>query len=791
MGTADGPRDGYSDALPWLTFVGGGASQHPAAAVVSQEWTEERDGTGQPITPTRAVWLPWTKASALPATYLSLWKATRTLRWPEVNAGPDSAARYQVDLSIPQPRWDLVVDDIERYGFALVSNLAAHIVSGKQVVVVLNQNNAVLIEERVRFLDAVMTLLPFGARNCVPVATWASAMSNHAAMLTFSNGVRPDQIAVPWPHIGQLTPPTGRGKDYLDEFGEIRMVGHDTEDIVNHLLADLTHFADVHHIAVDSLRRIRLDSLVHEEIQRDTATVATVCEVLDRQAYPRKYLSDYVTFLGIAACADHGEEKKAERALVDHWDREFGPVLGDLVRQDARRQYDWPEKLLKLSLRADDTDKTASLSYLAGALRAPVVRPGDPMLPLLANLVLNCLASGKAIDRPTYECLVGQPHAVVDAMGTILRPDSSRKRRIMAFRDQHEKNIDVALTSLTNLAEHRTRWLRAILLAASGERGRIDEQDIAALAALGVDAFICFIDVFRSKAHPNATVETAWPVVTEFLAGADGQGKVHELVESLSSTLAERTGELSPANRARVDFWLVRTLRDPKNSELKRWSDDTYLHEFLEALRRPGLPPMARARLVAFLASKFEKLPIDTVVRLDRESGIPLKAEFLSYAADLVLSGRQGQVPLMDLPADWSHDLLARPDLCGYRAWLELAELVGAHAHVDSVSDKAALALKYTFIHDETLSTLCCYVETCGPSVAVELIWQLQNHSEAGQKVATSLRDALLEGRCGAVPATNFKGHVNENLDRLWQENNKYVWLGRKVSTRLGTGGSQ
>jgi hypothetical protein len=806
MGTAEEPREGHPDELPWLTFAGSGGDEEPVVAVVSQEWSVERDGTGQPIVPTRAVWLPWATMSAQLMSYLSLWEAARALRWAKVDGGPEGARGYQIDLAAAETDWTRVVGDIDRFDFRIISNLAAAIVSGKQVVIVLDTGDTVSLEERVRFLDAVMALLPYGARYCTPVSTWVGSASNDAAMLAFSNRAGPGQIGVRWTELGRLARRSGKGRDYLEELEEIRVLEHGVQDIVDHLLADNEWLRGVKDISIERLQGVRLASVVYEEIGRGTTKAARVLEVLAKKACPPKYLPAYVEFLALTANdAERSEEKKAERSIVAYWEPDFGTILGDVARRHTHKPFEWAVKWLELCRKAEEEHEKAVTSYLRSALRAPVVVRDDPAFSMVANLILHHLTAAKAISRETYECLVGQPHALVDAVGAIVRPESSRmgtvRSKIKNLKNQFWNNFNVALSRLVDLSSNDgTPWLFPILLAAGGRRDEIRERDIAALAALGIDAFSLFVDVLLPKASVNVTVDVTWPVVTQFLEsqGTDYGSKPRDLLDGILCAVEDNSSELSPANRARMDFWRLLAGRDPLSPDLREKPSDEYLREFGEAFLRSGWQPHILSRitrrLVTYLKRNFEVIPVDTVVRLDKnlkDLGISLKGEYLTHLAGLLKSGRAQGAPVSDLPKDWWQDLLDRTDLVAYRAFIDLLGLVAAESTITEVFDKVVLTLGHQFAYRDVLASLIPYAGTCAPPVAAELLCRLRAHDTAGMTLAEDIRDALLDGRCGTEAADHFRRYAGDGLDKAHQEVDRFSWLGRGLSTRLDAGGSR
>ena len=166
-------------------------------------WTE-RDRDGRKITYTSYFCLPYQLLAELAIGYLSTYQALRAVRLPEIDGPP-----LRTTLAAPTARV-LAVDP-------LAMRVAALLLTGSPVCVL--GADATTVEERLRFVDTVMDLLPYGLRARMAAATWTRpSHAGHRFRLYFSSAVRvvsqPDHV-VTWGQPDPVTVPSGLSADYL------------------------------------------------------------------------------------------------------------------------------------------------------------------------------------------------------------------------------------------------------------------------------------------------------------------------------------------------------------------------------------------------------------------------------------------------------------------------------------------------------------------------------------------------------------------------------------------------
>ncbi len=169
--------------LPQVTFswVGGGLSAHLGMAV--QEWSDQRDGLGRDIAVTRYCCVPYAQIAKGPVSYAELHRALGGRVLPV--DGP---------LTVDVPPLDLesaagAVDET-------VIGAAALLLTGAPVCVLNGEN--VPLADRLTFLDAVASLLPYGFRAKLTASTWTNSATRHRIRLSFARHAPAGAHSISW-----------------------------------------------------------------------------------------------------------------------------------------------------------------------------------------------------------------------------------------------------------------------------------------------------------------------------------------------------------------------------------------------------------------------------------------------------------------------------------------------------------------------------------------------------------------------------------------------------------------
>ncbi|GII88100.1 hypothetical protein Ssi03_60900 [Sphaerisporangium siamense] len=174
---------GFTADLPQVTmsWVSDGSALYTGMAV--QEWSHHRDAFGRNIPVTRYFCVPFARLAEGPAAYAGLYEALGGCALPA-----DGPLEVQVSALDPRATADAAG--------AKAMEAAALLVTGDPVCVV--GAEAEPLEARLRFLDAVTSLLPYGFRSRLTASTWTDAASHHRIALSFARHAPAGAHAVSW-----------------------------------------------------------------------------------------------------------------------------------------------------------------------------------------------------------------------------------------------------------------------------------------------------------------------------------------------------------------------------------------------------------------------------------------------------------------------------------------------------------------------------------------------------------------------------------------------------------------
>jgi len=197
------------DALPWVTvcYAPLGKSARGGAVafgVAIRTWTDDVDGAGRRIARTTFLCIPFDAARDRPVSYRQLHDMATS---PAVVAQMDGMGRPGIPLDLQPLAPTVLVDPIAAEDrFRLAALAAAAALAGPVAIlgapVVAADRQA---EARLKILDAIAALLPYGQRSRLVAGTWADSGAGHRLHVTFTDRPRPGQPAVDW--SGQGRPP--------------------------------------------------------------------------------------------------------------------------------------------------------------------------------------------------------------------------------------------------------------------------------------------------------------------------------------------------------------------------------------------------------------------------------------------------------------------------------------------------------------------------------------------------------------------------------------------------------
>ncbi len=221
------------DALPWVTVSYAPHSAGPMLGIAVRTWSGQVDGARRPIAVTNYLCLPFADLATAPVSYAALYAAVREAKVAERSDGGPPAS---ITLTRFDP--DDVTASIGQFGLRLVATTAALLLSGPVAVIGAPADTpGEQAAERLRFLDAVAALLPYGQRSKLVTSTWADGGSAHRIRLAFTNRPRPGHSIVHWQRPDDLPALHGGGADYFQLLMELATRAGSVHEIVEHLAA--------------------------------------------------------------------------------------------------------------------------------------------------------------------------------------------------------------------------------------------------------------------------------------------------------------------------------------------------------------------------------------------------------------------------------------------------------------------------------------------------------------------------------------------------------------------------
>ena len=366
---------GRPGSLPWVTISRVGVAQEIYLGISIQNPTDSIDGA-RPITSTSYFCIPYAAVQTTPVSYTSLYQQLADISLP-----------YQggslIGLAVPRLDAQAVAADIIRdFGEAEVAAATAMVLSGTVSIV---GSEGTTLEGRLRFLDAVAALLPYGYRAGYTASTWSDSGTRHPIRVAFASRPRQDAAFLRWG-----APPAAvngaAGEAYLRLLRQVREQ-LPAEDQLAALISALASDAvpcnfDQSQRALDGLRSFALPFLVREAVRDGTADPADVREV---------FLRSRVNDLAPAGRQD------LFGWLIATADRQ--PKNWDVIR-------DWWDRLA-------DGQPLAMLPALVRAVRGLLWSPS----PSLSIKEYFALATSRHIIDPLLAGLVAEPNSRPDFLG--------------------------------------------------------------------------------------------------------------------------------------------------------------------------------------------------------------------------------------------------------------------------------------------------------------------------------------------------------------------------------------
>lgn len=563
-GTPPSRRSGPG-SLPWVTVSWAGTPEHAHLGLAIQDWSGEVDGVGRSIALTSYFCVTYRRLPVA-ISYRALYEAVRDVVLPR-------EGQYGGLLEREVAGYDpeaIAADIDERFGEEAVWGAAARLLTRPVTIVQAEQTQLL---DRLRFLDAVAALLPYGYRTRFTGATWSNSGSRHRIRLAFARQPREGGEAgytVVWGAPSGEPPADPVAREYFEHLRDLAWGRRRTVDIVAALAAEREpcRFEEPRH-ALHALERINVPlALVRSVREGRKADGARLREVFrsgqarDLPAEDRRLLLAELIGLG----------DPQDWALIrEWWDRAAGDDPEKLVAAliEAGRAALWrPEphpvvhEYLGHALARGFGDRV-----LAGLVTQP--RDGDPAdleggLGTAAELLVQELSRDPGGAHPeTRAALLVSPRLVCAVLAQVAQGGREAVHGWLRWLDG----------DLPGLLDPFTLLVRE-------ERTRVRQDQLAVLAQHGRDCVWALVQVAEEWERLGQVL----PGFAEWLAWS-GAG-----TEERRGYWARRLAEVRPAREdecAVVDVLLLLLGSAPAfalETIDRDW--EAYRRRFVEAWRR-------------------------------------------------------------------------------------------------------------------------------------------------------------------------------------------------------------
>lgn len=222
---------GTPSSLPWVTLNRVGVVEKTYLGVSVQVPTEHVDATGRPVSRTSYLCVPYDGLTCDPVSYRALSEALSVAQLPHPGGG-------LMPLTLPRLDPAELTRSILELGPDTVATIAALLLSGP---VTITGPDFPGVATRVRMLDAVAALLPYGYRASYTAATWSDTGAGLRFRIVFANRARDEASRVVWgtPARGPAEGPARRYLEYLRRItGQSAVDTTELARLIGHLSTD-------------------------------------------------------------------------------------------------------------------------------------------------------------------------------------------------------------------------------------------------------------------------------------------------------------------------------------------------------------------------------------------------------------------------------------------------------------------------------------------------------------------------------------------------------------------------
>lgn len=210
-GTPDSRAAG-SGELPWVTLSWVGVDASLRLGIGITDNTGQVDAVGRPITQTSYFCVPYRDLASAGVAYSALYDAVASIQLT-------ARSGDSIPLRVPVTTTEEAAQRVEAFGDRMVSVTAALLLRGPVSVV---EAEGTTLRQRLEFIDAVASLLPYGFRAKLAAATWSDSATRHRLRLAFASRPRDDAAVMVWRHPGEIPGGDNGARAYYEQLRQLR-----------------------------------------------------------------------------------------------------------------------------------------------------------------------------------------------------------------------------------------------------------------------------------------------------------------------------------------------------------------------------------------------------------------------------------------------------------------------------------------------------------------------------------------------------------------------------------------
>jgi hypothetical protein len=218
--------------LPWITVSWVGVDSSLRLGIAITDKTGHVDAVGRPITQTSYFCVPYADVARMGLSYTAVYEAVAPIALPAQDG-------RLISLTVTPEAPGEAVRRVEDFGDRIAGTAAAQLLDRP---VTITQAEGSTLRQRLEFIDAVASLLPFGFRAKLTAGTWSDTGARHRLRLAFASRPREDAAILAWRQGGDVSG-GDIAREYFEHLRQLRSgaAAHgrkfDVPQVVAHLAA--------------------------------------------------------------------------------------------------------------------------------------------------------------------------------------------------------------------------------------------------------------------------------------------------------------------------------------------------------------------------------------------------------------------------------------------------------------------------------------------------------------------------------------------------------------------------